>query len=382
MAFLDNSGDIVLDAVLTKAGREKLSRGMSLDIRAYALGDDEINYSSYDIAHPSGSAYYDLEVLQTPVLESITGRPAGINHGLLKMVGVDDLLYLPVMNINTFDLITTVSEVDMSLFGVSRTWKPYRGVFNMMIDSPTVDAFVAAMVASPRELPSEITGDFNRSLWNAHTPAGNVAGIFLESGLDTTDVPKTLAARNDFVVSNNLATTRYYFDVDRRLFNQALVPEILDGGVGAHVLHDQDPATGEYAFAGKMNRVPLGSTDYGRPEVFNYTRTNLPSRGTIGMNSTDGGVTPSVTSFTTIAGPNADHTCFVPLPDTSRLGTSEVDSLWTDLGKKVAGSVLIEGSTGTFASKQFYFIDTIVYVHHSATNVGTQFTIRLIKLAA
>ena len=82
MAFLDNSGDIILDAVLTKAGREKLATGTSLDIKSFGLGDDEINYGSYNIAHPSGSAYYDLEVLQTPILESITGRAAGINHGL------------------------------------------------------------------------------------------------------------------------------------------------------------------------------------------------------------------------------------------------------------------------------------------------------------
>ena len=32
MAFLDNSGDIILDAVLTKKGREALSSGTGLNI--------------------------------------------------------------------------------------------------------------------------------------------------------------------------------------------------------------------------------------------------------------------------------------------------------------------------------------------------------------
>ena len=37
MAFLDNSGDIILDAVLTEAGRRKLSRGQALEINAFCV---------------------------------------------------------------------------------------------------------------------------------------------------------------------------------------------------------------------------------------------------------------------------------------------------------------------------------------------------------
>ena len=49
MAFLDNSGDIILDAVLTDAGRKRLARGDgTFKITKYAFGDDEINYGSYD----------------------------------------------------------------------------------------------------------------------------------------------------------------------------------------------------------------------------------------------------------------------------------------------------------------------------------------------
>ena len=42
MAFLDNSGDIILDAVLTDHGRKILSRGDgSFQITKFALGDEE-----------------------------------------------------------------------------------------------------------------------------------------------------------------------------------------------------------------------------------------------------------------------------------------------------------------------------------------------------
>ena len=63
MGFLDNSGDIILDAVLTDTGRKRLAQGDgSFKITKFALGDDEIDYGLYDSNNPSGSAYYDLEI--------------------------------------------------------------------------------------------------------------------------------------------------------------------------------------------------------------------------------------------------------------------------------------------------------------------------------
>ena len=48
MAFLDNTGDIILDAVLTDEGRKRLAQGDgSFRIVKFALGDDEIDYSLY-----------------------------------------------------------------------------------------------------------------------------------------------------------------------------------------------------------------------------------------------------------------------------------------------------------------------------------------------
>ena len=48
MSFLDNSGDIILDAVLTDTGRRQLARGDgSFRIVKFAFGDDEVNYELY-----------------------------------------------------------------------------------------------------------------------------------------------------------------------------------------------------------------------------------------------------------------------------------------------------------------------------------------------
>ena len=93
MAFLDNSGDIILDAVLTDAGRRRLSRGDgSFKISKYAFGDDEINYEQYDANNASGSAYYDLEILQTPILEAFTNNIASLKSKLTTITN-NNLLY-------------------------------------------------------------------------------------------------------------------------------------------------------------------------------------------------------------------------------------------------------------------------------------------------
>lgn len=100
MAFLDNSGDIILDAVLTDTGRYRLAKGDgSFKITKFALGDDEINYGSYNKNHPSGSAYYDLEILQTPVLEAFTNNTSTMKSKLTSIARTN-LLYLPEILIN------------------------------------------------------------------------------------------------------------------------------------------------------------------------------------------------------------------------------------------------------------------------------------------
>ena len=96
MGFLDNSGDIILDAVLTDTGRMRLARGDgSFKIVKFALGDDEINYELYNKNHASGSAYYDLEVLQTPILEAFTDNAASTKSKLIS-IPRNNLLFLPV----------------------------------------------------------------------------------------------------------------------------------------------------------------------------------------------------------------------------------------------------------------------------------------------
>jgi len=111
MAFLDNSGDIILDAVLTDEGRKRLAKGNgSFNISRFALGDDEIDYSLYNSNHPSGSAYYDLEILQTPILEAMTSAQVGLKHALVTALN-ERKFYMPVLRLNTKEETTALKSV-------------------------------------------------------------------------------------------------------------------------------------------------------------------------------------------------------------------------------------------------------------------------------
>jgi hypothetical protein len=121
MAFLDNSGDIILDAVLTDTGRMRLAKGDgSFKIAKFALGDDEINYELYDKNHASGSAYYDIEIVQSPVLEAFTNNTSMMKSKLMT-ISRTNLLYLPQIVNNTVKGLASYSANNILTVFVDQT---------------------------------------------------------------------------------------------------------------------------------------------------------------------------------------------------------------------------------------------------------------------
>ena len=84
MAYLDNT-EITVDAILTKKGRQKLAQGQSLNITKFALGDDEIDYTLYEPAHPKGSAYYDSAIRAIPVTEATPDETQILRYKLVTL---------------------------------------------------------------------------------------------------------------------------------------------------------------------------------------------------------------------------------------------------------------------------------------------------------
>ncbi len=73
MGFLDNSS-VTVDAILTKRGREILSEGGDLNIVKFALSDEEVDYSLYDVSHPNGTDSYGAVIENMSLLEATPNR--------------------------------------------------------------------------------------------------------------------------------------------------------------------------------------------------------------------------------------------------------------------------------------------------------------------
>jgi len=99
-SFLDNSGDIILDAVLTDIGRQRLARADgSFTITSFSFGDDEINYRLYDSTQ--STAAKDLNILKSPIFEAFTNAATGLQYNLVTLQGKNSSLFLPVARLNT-----------------------------------------------------------------------------------------------------------------------------------------------------------------------------------------------------------------------------------------------------------------------------------------
>jgi len=190
MGFLDNSGDIILDAVLTDTGRARLAKGDgTFRIAKFALGDDEIDYALYDNNNPSGSAYFDLQILQTPVLEAFTNNTANLNSKLISIARTN-LLYLPTMAVNT--LFSADTKLNQSI-----------NMFYVTVDNDTTTGL------------SGVQGTIN----GFDNSGGSYVRV--DQGLDTTEVSQK---RN---LDSDLVETQYIIEMDTRL------GEITDTDTGA-----------------------------------------------------------------------------------------------------------------------------------------------------
>jgi len=185
MAFLDNSGDIILDAVLTDTGRMRLAKGDgSFKIAKFALGDDEINYELYDKNHASGSAYYDIEIVQTPVLEAFTNNTSMLKSKLMT-VSRTNLLYLPqIVNNTTVGLSSNSTN----------------NILTVLVDQTTVeDTTITA------------TGDYV----NGYRIGDTKNPIVMDQGI----VSNAIGDGSSVVLDADLTETQFMIEIDNRFGN-------------------------------------------------------------------------------------------------------------------------------------------------------------------
>jgi hypothetical protein len=335
MGFLDNSGDIILDAVLTDLGRKQMADG-NFQIAKFALGDDEIDYSLYNANHPSGSAYYDLEILQSPVMEAATRQASSIKYGLLSITRTD-IVYMPTLKVNEkLDGKSLVKE---------------GGVY-----------YLTANAATHENLISNNANKANRFLQpNTNSPT---YAVVVETGIDTDQRQATLENRKASIVQPGLLDTNFEVKFDNRF-----VAGILSL-VGGKLANDSDNN-----LQMKIDTFAAQSGASSLDFIENYSTAmarGIPNE--IAKRGSDTG-----DNFSEFQGPRGSVTAvsFTPSLEINAEGTS-VPSYYTLYGRPGQTAA----SLGLGGSSTYDVIDTTVYVRGMASGTQLQISLRIIRLAS
>ena len=165
MGFLDNSS-ITVDAILTKRGRQILSQGGNFNITKFALSDEEIDYTLYDVTHPDGTDSYGVAIENMSLLEAAPNRRA-FNSFLVKnsLAGVKvNVAQLSYPNVDTFTEIpispTTIGgSIEDYVFTIENT-NIVRASGNASGKTQTADSLnlVAQSINVPATTTVTVTG--------------------------------------------------------------------------------------------------------------------------------------------------------------------------------------------------------------------------------
>ena len=321
MAFLNNSGDIILDAVLTDTGRFRLAKGDgSFKISKFAFGDDEINYNLYDKTHGSGSAFFDLNVLQTPVLEAFTNNTSTMNSKLISIPRTN-LLYLPIMKVNT--LYHQASEQVSTV-----------NIHYIAVDDDTV-----GLNSDTGGLELKDGSTNSAGILNGHVPGDNKAYIRADQGLDTTEISYTSP------LDTTLKETQYIVQLDHRL---GQIASQVDGAVTPFNFIDDDQI------------------------AFYYLSQGAAAGYVANVAETGAGTTKNQNRKMTIAGPRGTYLKF-KVQASNELANS------TYLFNKLGGGKTITVTASGGQSVTCLYIDTLIKVTGATTGYTLDIPVRFIK---
>jgi len=321
MAFLDNSGDIILDAVLTDTGRFRLAKGDgSFKIVKFALADDEINYRLYDKNNPSGSAYYDLEIMQTPLLEAFTNNTSTMNYKLLSIPRTN-LLYLPMMVIN----------------GLQDTYRT----------NPGNDGYAVAVTQATMDLATTAVAN-GAGVMNGEFPAQSQNLIRIDQGIDNAAIGWMSR------IDQDLKETQFIIEIDSRL--GAIYDSALNPGRVSFI--DDDNIASYYVQQGGG----AGATTF-VTEIYGQSSNGL---------GWPASPTPS-------AWPSNELVIRGPTGPALRFGIrSSIDLVTSDYLFEQLGGTFVGTSWG-FGGGTFLYIDTIVKVTGATTGYRLDLPIRFVK---
>ncbi len=145
MGYLDNT-QVIVDAVLTKRGRELLARNDgSFRITQFALADDEINYSLWNEEHPNGSQFAGEAIENGPLLEAFPDENNIMIHKLVSLPRGTTKLPVVTCNIAKVQLslgATTSLNPTTLNFGGQANLKEPSGYMATVADRRLLQSFV------------------------------------------------------------------------------------------------------------------------------------------------------------------------------------------------------------------------------------------------
>lgn len=342
MGFLDNSGDIILDAVLTDVGRKRMAEG-EFRIVKFALGDDEIDYSLYNANHPSGSAYYDLEILQSPVMEAATKQASSIKYGLLSITRTD-LVYMPVLELNQKSGIDSVLKHNNIILLAAN-----KATYNTLAKDAAIGA---SKVLEPDTL----------------TPASKV---IVESGINSADRQPTRENRDNMVVSTNLLDLQFSVKFDSRFVSSLIsVQPRQNQSFGNNTNGSRNITLTAFA-----RKKAVSATQF----MDNYVTAVADGLENLVLQyTTDTSGDATGANLSQLGGPRGGMTAmsFAPSTEINAQGTAS-PSYYTLYGRTGVAAATLGFTSGTYD-----YIDTTIYVQGLTTGASIQLPVRIVRQQA
>jgi hypothetical protein len=204
MAILNNN-TVTIDAVLTAKGRELLARNDgSFRITQFSLADDEVDYTLYNPAQPSGSAFYGQAIEAMPVMEAF---PDDTQIMIYKLVTLPrGTAKLPVINVgyNSISLkqgaTLTITPQTLNYLGATSTFEA-NGYAITIADVRYLSTFSATGVPGSVTTPTGVTSTVGSQLsqtiiGTSFTLTGTTINTLFGSGLNQITTTLTVLGRD------------------------------------------------------------------------------------------------------------------------------------------------------------------------------------------
>jgi len=170
MGFLDNS-TITVDAILTKRGRQILSQGGNFKITKFALSDEEVDYTLYDVTHPNGSDSYGTVIENISLLEATPNR-ANFRSFLVNQTLAGAKLNVDQENYTSVEALTTIAIAPTTIGAPEET-------YTFVIGNLNVVGFQSNLTGKSRVAKSVnlVAKSINTQATTTVTITGNTSGL-------------------------------------------------------------------------------------------------------------------------------------------------------------------------------------------------------------